>query len=140
LVGEVILNQFRELGVRVIAADGGTELTAGDDDPTRVLIRQVLGAVAQFEKAVIVSKLKAARVRKRRAEGRCEGRKPFGAKPGEAEVVAYIVKLRRKPKGGERLSFQAIADRLNAEGVPTRIGRPWAAETVRGIVLRARGL
>jgi len=75
LVGEVILNQFRELGVRAIAADGGTELTAGDDDPTRVLIRQVLGAVAQFEKAVIVSKLKAARVRKRRAEGRCEGRK-----------------------------------------------------------------
>jgi DNA invertase Pin-like site-specific DNA recombinase len=47
-----------------------------------VLIRQVLGAVAQFEKAVIVSKLKAARMRKKRAEGRCEGRKPFGAKPG----------------------------------------------------------
>ncbi|HEX7408135.1 MAG TPA: recombinase family protein [Candidatus Binatia bacterium] len=57
IVGELILNQFRELGVRVIAADGGTELTVGDDDPTRTLIRQVLGAVAQFEKAVIVSKL-----------------------------------------------------------------------------------
>lgn len=39
---------------------------------------------------------------------RCEGRKPFGAKPGDAEVVAYILELRRKPKGGERLSFQAI--------------------------------
>ena len=138
LVGEVILGQFRDLGVKVIAADGGTELTAGDDDPTRTLIRQVLGAVAQFEKAVIVSKLKAARVRKRRAEGRCEGRKPFGAKPGEAEVVDYITKLRRKPKGGERLSFQAIADRLNAEGVATRTGRPWAAETVRGIAQRGR--
>ena len=71
-----------------------------------------------------------------RAQAAREGRKPFGAKPGEAEVVAYIVKLRRKPKGGERLSFAAIADRLNAEGVPTRTGRPWAAETVRGIVQR----
>ena len=30
-------------------------------------------------------------------------------------MVAYIVKLRRKPKGGERLSFAAIAERLNAE-------------------------
>ena len=60
IVGELILNQLRELGVKVIAADGGTELTAGDDDPTRTLIRQVLGAVAQFEKAVMVSKLKAA--------------------------------------------------------------------------------
>ena len=77
-------------------------------------------------------------MRKRRAEGRCEGRKPFGAKPGEAGVVAYIAKLRRKPKGGERLSFCAIATRLNAEGVLTRTGKPWAPETVRGIVLRGR--
>lgn len=34
---------------------------------TRTMIRQVLGAVAQFEKGVIVSKPKAARVRKRPA-------------------------------------------------------------------------
>lgn len=129
IVGELILNQFRELGVKVIAADSGTELTAGDDDPTRVLIRQVLGAVAQFEKAVIVSKLKAARVRKRRATGRCEGRKPYGTRPGETDVVALIHKLRRKPRGGERLSFAAIANRLNAEGHPTRTGKPWAPET-----------
>lgn len=57
---------------------------------------------------------------------------------GEAEVVTYIAKLRRKPKGGERLSFAAIAARLNAEGIPTRTGRPWAPETVRGIVQRGR--
>ena len=138
IVGELILNQFRELGVKVIGADSGTELTAGDDDPTRVLIRQVLGAVAQFEKAVIVSKLKAARVRKRRATGRCEGRKPYGTRPGETDVVALIHKLRRKPRGAERLSFKAIADRLNAEGHPTRTGKPWAPETVRGIVQRGR--
>jgi len=61
----------------------GLGLPAGDDDPTRVLIRQVLGAVAQFEKSVIVAKLRAARVRKRRETGRCEGRKPFGTRPGE---------------------------------------------------------
>lgn len=104
-----------------VIADSGTELTSGhDDDPTRTLIRQILGAVAQFEKAVIVSKLKAARVRKRRAEGRCEGRKPFCTRPGEAEVVERILKLRRKPRGGERLSFAAIAERLNADDVPTR--------------------
>jgi DNA invertase Pin-like site-specific DNA recombinase len=136
IVGELILNQLRELGVNVIAADCGTELTAGDDDPTRVLIRQVLGAVAQFEKAVIVSKLKAARVRARRATGRCEGRKPYGSRPREAEVVAMIHKLRRKPRGGKRLSFAAIADRLNAERCPTRTGKPWAPETVRQIALR----
>jgi DNA invertase Pin-like site-specific DNA recombinase len=136
IVGELILNQLRELGVKVIAADSGTELTAGDDDPTRTLIRQVLGAVAQFEKAVIVSKLKAARVRKRRAEGKCEGRKAFGDKEGEAEVLAYIRKLYRKPRGGDRLSYAAIAARLNAENIPTRTGKSWAPGTVYGILKR----
>ena len=110
---------------------------AGDDDPTRTLIRQVLGAVAQFEKSVIVSKLRAARVRKRRETGRCEGRKPFGARPGEADVLSLMKRLRRKPKGGERLSFDAIADRLNATGTPTRTGARWRGPTVWGILGRA---
>jgi hypothetical protein len=52
--------------------------------------------------------------------------------------VAFIHKLRRKPRGGERLSFAAIADRLNAEGRPTRSGKPWTPETVRQIVNRGR--
>jgi hypothetical protein len=51
-------------------------------------------------------------------------------------VVVLIHKLRRKPRGGERLSFAAIADRLNAGGRPTRTGKPWAPETVRQIAGR----
>jgi hypothetical protein len=39
MVSEVLLAGFRKLGVAVVAADSGTALTAGDDDPTRVLIR-----------------------------------------------------------------------------------------------------
>ena len=53
-------------------------------------------------------------------------------------MTAHIAKLRRKPKDGERLSFKAIAERLNAEGIPTRTGRQWAPEMVRGIVQRGR--
>jgi len=53
-------------------------------------------------------------------------------------VVALIHKRRRKPRGGERLSFAAIAKRLNSEGHPTRTGKPWAPETVRQIVMRRR--
>jgi hypothetical protein len=69
-----------------LRASGATGVRVCPD--RRPSFRQVLGAVAQFEKAVIVSKLKAARVRKRRATGRCEGRKPYGTRPGEADVVA----------------------------------------------------
>lgn len=134
MVGEVILAEFRKLGAKVIAVDSGTELTVGDDDPTRTLIRQVLGAVAQFEKSVIVSKLRAARVRKKRVTGRCEGRKPFGARPGEAAVIDRMVALR-----AEGASLATIAQSLNADGAPTRTGTQWAAETVRGILARRAG-
>jgi predicted NAD-dependent protein-ADP-ribosyltransferase YbiA (DUF1768 family) len=48
-----------------------------EDAPTAVLVRQVLGAMAQFEKAALVAKLKAARDRKRVAAGKCEGRKSW---------------------------------------------------------------
>jgi DNA invertase Pin-like site-specific DNA recombinase len=99
LVSEVILGQFRDLGVRVVAADSGTDLTAADEDPTGELIRQVLGAVSQFEKSVIVAKLRAARVQQRRQTGRCEGRKPFGARLGEQAVLHRLRQLHRKPRG-----------------------------------------
>ena len=88
MVGEVILGQFRDLGVSVIAADSGVDLTTGDDDPTRILIRQVLGAVSQFEKSVIVLKLRAARERTKRKTGRCEGRKPYGYYPGDCIMLS----------------------------------------------------
>lgn len=138
VVSEMILGQFRQLGVRVVAADSDADLTVADEDPTRVLIRQVLGAVSQFEKSVIVAKLRAARRRKRRATGRCEGRKAFGVHPGEDRILARMIQLRRKPRNRQRLSYGAIAAQLNAEGVSTRTGSPWRPGTVRRILNRAQ--
>ncbi|MCE5268047.1 MAG: recombinase family protein [Planctomycetaceae bacterium] len=136
LVGEVILGQFRKLGVQVVAADSGADLTVADDDPTRTLIRQVLGAVAQFEKSVIVLKLRAARERKRRRDGRCEGRKAFGDRPNEVKALNRLRQLRRKPRGGRRLSYAEVADALNCEGLSTRSGKPWNRGTVHSICKR----
>jgi DNA invertase Pin-like site-specific DNA recombinase len=82
MMNDAIVDQFTRIGARVLTADGA-DLTTADGDPTRILSRQVLGAVAQFEKSVIVLKLRAARERIRRREGRCEGRKPFGSRPNE---------------------------------------------------------
>ncbi len=136
MVSEVILGQFRDLGVEVMAADSGTELTAGDGDPTRILIRQVLAAVAQFDKSVTVLKLRAARERLRRQKGRCEGRKPFGSRPGEQAILERMRALHRKPPGGDRLGPYEIAARLNQEGLSSRTGKPWHGMTVRRILGR----
>jgi DNA invertase Pin-like site-specific DNA recombinase len=140
IVSETILEQFRARGVKVFDSEG-IELTAPDDsDPTRRLIRQVLASVSEFDRRVTVLKLRAARERIRRRDGRCEGRKPFGATPAEEVVLDRILKLRRhgNPMKGARLSFQKIAETLNAEGVATRTGKPWAPATVFGIVKRLR--
>lgn len=135
LVGEVILGQFRKIRVRVVDASG-TNLSADDGDPTRVLIRQVLGAVSQFEKAVVVLKLRAARDRMRLRTGRCEGRRPFGYYAHEQQTVDIIRTLRRKPRGGSPLSYAEVAHRLNDRAISTRTGVPWSAGSVFAIVTR----
>jgi DNA invertase Pin-like site-specific DNA recombinase len=67
-------DMLKGLGIDLIPASALDFFT--EDTPTAVLVRQVLGAIAQFEKASTVAKLKAARDRKRSRDGNCEGRSP----------------------------------------------------------------
>ena len=138
MVSEVILGQFRDVGVSVISADSGVDLTTGDDDPTRTLIRQVLGAVSQFEKSIIVLKLRASRERKKQKTGRCEGRKPYGYYPGEEKIIKRIKQLYRKPYKEKRLGFGTIARKLNEEGIPTRSGVKWSDTQIKAILSRKK--
>jgi DNA invertase Pin-like site-specific DNA recombinase len=117
MVSEIVLAEFRKLGVKVISADGGVDLTLGNDDPTGKLVRQILAAVSEWEKCLIVQKLRASRLRIRRGGQRCEGRKPYGITPEEQAVIKRMTAMRR-----EKRSFVAIANALNADGVPTRTG------------------
>jgi DNA invertase Pin-like site-specific DNA recombinase len=71
IIQETGFAMLRDRGITLIAADSPEAFL--DDTPTAVLIRQVLGAVSQFEKAMLVSKLKGARERIRKARGKCEG-------------------------------------------------------------------
>jgi hypothetical protein len=47
---------LRDLGITLIAADSPTSFL--DDGPTSKLIRHILGAVSEFDKAMTVAKLK----------------------------------------------------------------------------------
>jgi DNA invertase Pin-like site-specific DNA recombinase len=134
MVSEVILSQFAKAGATVLTADGA-DLTSAEDDPTRTLIRQVLSAVAQFDKSVTVLKLRAARERLRRKGHRVEGRKPYGRDEHEKQVLAFMRQLRDLPRG-ERLSYHGIAERLNAEGKLTRYGKPWSRAGVFQVLQR----
>jgi hypothetical protein len=49
-----------------------------------------------------------------------EGRKPYGDRPGESEVIARAEVLR-----ASGISWDATAQQLNGEGVSTRYGGAW---------------
>jgi DNA invertase Pin-like site-specific DNA recombinase len=123
-------DMLKELGISIIPASAPDFFT--EDTPTAVLVRQVLGAIAQFEKASTVAKLAAARKRKRECDGRCEGRKPLSAtKP---EVVALARKLRRrKPKAGQR-SLRDVSKHLAGQGYLNERGKPYAAKSVASML------
>ena len=122
---------LKALGISIIPASAPNFFT--EDTPTAVLVRQVLGAIAQFEKASAVAKLAAARKRKREREGRCEGRKPL--RETRPEVVALARKLRRRrPKAGQ-LSLREISRELAALGFLNERGKPYAAKSIASMVV-----
>ena len=99
---------------------------------TAKLVRQVLGAISEFDKAMTVAKLRGARERKRRETGKCEGRKNHAER--NPELVALVKRLRRqKPKGG-RMSLRAISAELAARGFLNERGKPFSAASVNSML------
>jgi len=114
MVSELLLAECRKRNIKVYSADQGALIDMASDggDPTRVLIRQIMGALAQWEKSNLVKKLRAARDRVRAKQGWCEGPKPFGRTPAELQLLATIFELR---EGG--MSLSRMASFLNESGV-----------------------
>jgi len=92
-------------------------------------MRQIFGAIAQYEKSMIVAKLRGARQRIKAKTGRCEGRKPFGHYEGENAVLGRMKALR-----GTGMSFDRIAEALNGDGLKPRTGDRWWGKTVNNIL------
>jgi DNA invertase Pin-like site-specific DNA recombinase len=118
---------LKRLGVALVPASAPDFFL--EDTPTAVLVRQVLGAIAQFDKATVVAKLKAARDHKRSAVGKCEGRKTYAER--DPELVAQAVELsKRRP----RLSLREIAVELAQSGKTTPRGLPYSASAVKSML------
>jgi DNA invertase Pin-like site-specific DNA recombinase len=105
------------------------------DTPTAVMIRQILGAVSQFEKASLVAKLRGARERLKRSGRKVEGRK--GHAELAPETVELAPKLRRKRRG-ERKSLRAIAAEMAARGHVASSGKPFSSSVMARMVGEGR--
>lgn len=130
MVQETIIGDLRKNGFDLISV---AEPDLCTDDPTRKLMRQIFGAIAEYEKTMIVLKLRGARIRQKAKTGTCEGRKRFGHYVGEAVALSRMEALR-----AEGLGFDRIAATLNQEGVPTRTGKPWHGVVCNRILSKPR--
>lgn len=124
-------------GARVVTADG----TANDDAPEAALQRGLMDLFAQYERAIIRSRTRAALAAKK-ARGELVGAAPFGQRvaadgvrlephAGEAAAVARVAYLRA---GG--MSLREIVRQLEADGFRGRTGRPLALTQVARLARR----
>lgn len=121
-VQEAMIRDLTQGGFEIISV---SEPNLCSNDPSRKRIRRVFGAIAEYEKTMIVLKLKAARQRIRAKTGRCEGRKPFGQIEEERDTIRRMKELASK-----ELNYTHIANTLNSEGRRTQTGSTWFPATV----------
>ena len=120
-------------GYELIPVDAPDYFT--DETPTAVMVRQILGAVAQFEKASLVQKLRKARERRKAAVGKCEGRKSLAELHPEAVKLAK--RLRRKsPKTGKRRSLRQVSLFLAESGHLNENGNVYSARAIKAMTER----
>ena len=122
-------------------ADSGEVAADDPDDPIRTLVRQVLGAIAEYDRASITSRMRSGRKAKR-ASGAYAGDGPpatgYRAIDGalvpddrEQAAVRRAVKLRAMG-----LSLRAISDSLAIEGYRPKRAERFAPKVLADIIKR----
>jgi DNA invertase Pin-like site-specific DNA recombinase len=143
---EQLLDEIRRMGREVFTTSAGEAAFLEDDpsDPSRKLIRQILGAVAEWERAIIGLRMQAGRVsRRERGDYAGYGSPPYGwraERGGRGEGVRLVeveseqvtlARIRELRAGGS--SLRQIAEVLNREGNKTRRdGKPFVRRDKQG--------
>jgi len=87
--------------------------------------------LSDFGYELRVSQLRKARERSKAADGKCEGKKPYGHYPEERPTLEEILRMRHSG-----LRTDHIATDLNRRGMLARSGKPWRGATLRKMVAR----
>ena len=142
-VQEQLIIYLASKGITLIDARTGEDVTkAVYDDPMKKALIQMQGIFAELEKNLLVKKLRLARESKRKAAGKCEGRRGWNDLPDKRDaILAKIRALRRKPKLGKRLTFVEVANQLNQlakndDIYETITKRPWTGPMIQNFLLR----
>lgn len=116
-------------------------LANADDDPSRTLVRQILGSIAQYERAWIRLRLAAGRERKVMAGGHVYGPAPYGSAIVDGRLVKVPdeqLQIRRmRVMRAQGKSYREIGDQLEQIGARSRAEHgKWRPATIRAILMR----
>jgi len=112
IVQELGYRELKKLNLNLIPVDAPDYFSG--DSPSLTMIRQILGAVSEFEKSNLVSKLRGARERIKAKKGKCGGRRSLEEIYGEAKYKRLVKRTISLKDSG--LSLAKIADGLWDEG------------------------
>jgi DNA invertase Pin-like site-specific DNA recombinase len=136
VVSETLLAECRKRNLQVFTADRGELVDIASDtaDPMVILLRQLIACISEFDKNATVKKLRLARERKARATGvPCGQTQPFGALPGEKQVMDYILSIWESTP---RPSYWQLARHLEGMEVRNRSGGYFSAPQLHGLLKR----
>jgi DNA invertase Pin-like site-specific DNA recombinase len=140
---EQLLAEIKRLRADVYttsAAEAGY-LADDPDDPSRKLIRHIIGAVNEYERAMIGLRLRTGRARKGHKGGYAYGPPPLGYRAEGRQLVAddheQRVVERIRALRAEGRSLRQIADTLTAEGFKPKRSTTWHPGSLRLIVNRS---
>jgi DNA invertase Pin-like site-specific DNA recombinase len=141
---EQLLAELHRRGKQLASVDltENASLLYSPDDPTRALVRRMLGSIAQYEREVIRLRLMAGRARKKLEGGYAGGGPPFGWAAVRGQLVKIPgeqmqIRLMRKMREDHGMSYRQIAARLEELGIRSRAPHgKWRPDTIRGILMR----
>lgn len=143
ILQEQVLAELHKRGKQLSSCDPTEDanLKYSPDDPTRQLVRRMLGSIAAYEREVIRLRLMAGRARKKLDGGYSGGKSPYGWAAVRGELVkvpaeqVVIRRIRGWRKAG--LSYREIGERLEEMGIRSRASHgKWRPDTIRHILLR----
>ena len=142
IVQETVLAEIRRIGGTAFSTSPAeaSYLTDDPDDPSRKMIRQVLGAVAEYERSMVVLRLRNGRRRKAQMGGYASGAPAFGFEARDKALVeseteqATVKRIEELRDSG--LSLRSICATLESEGRMSKRGSSWQPMAIKRVLDR----
>ena len=140
---ELTIEELSRCDAKLFSASGEEQsMLDNPEDPQRKLIRTIIGAVNEYDRAQIKARIQAGRRLKKAAGGYAGGQPPYGWRggdgtkelvvdEGEQAVLARMIELHH-----DGMSTRAIAAELNEAELFNRTGGRWYSASVARLIKR----